>query len=61
MKTITEMKREISQKYESVPERQVSPGIYIHNIGRKYITLLNTWEYTRFERILIEDFYNDRF
>jgi len=57
MKTITEMKREISRKYESVPERQVSPGIYIHTIGRKYITLLNTWDHTRFEHILIEDFY----
>jgi hypothetical protein len=57
--TTKEMAKEIRGKYEGVPEMQVSAGIYIHTIGRKYVTLLNTWETTRFVKVEIEEFYNN--
>ena len=53
------MASEIKAKYSAVPEKQVSPGIYIKSVGRKYITLLNTWGTTRLEKIDISEFYED--
>jgi hypothetical protein len=57
--TTREMAGAIKDHYSSVPEMQVSAGIYIHGVGRKYVTLLNTWESTRLERVDIETFYNN--
>jgi len=57
MKTLKEMKKEITEKYSEIPEMQVSPGIFIHTIGRKYITLLNIWGTTTLVKVDIEEFY----
>lgn len=61
MKSFKEMKTEIKDKYYAVPERQISTGIYLVKVGRKYVTLLNTWNKSTVEKIDIEDFYNDHF
>ena len=50
------MAQEIREKYNAMPEKQVSTGIYIKSIGTKYVTLVNTWEH-RLEKIPIEEFY----
>lgn len=57
MKTLKEMKQEIKEKYEAIPEKQISTGVYLHTIGRKYITVMNTWNGTRLEKIEIDSFY----
>jgi len=54
---IKQMTKEIKDKYTSIPEKQVSPGIYIYTVGRKHITLLNTIDETRLTKIPIKDFY----
>ena len=59
MKTTKEMKSEIIEKYEAIPERQVSPGIYLRSVGSKYVTLLNTWGITHFDKVGIEEFYRN--
>jgi hypothetical protein len=59
MKTELMMKTEIREKYSGIPERQVRPGLNIHTIGRKYITLINTWEGSRLERWEIMEFYHE--
>ena len=59
MKTTKEMANEIREKYEGIHEMQVSAGIYIHTIGRKYVTLLNTCGVTQFVKVEIEEFYNN--
>jgi hypothetical protein len=61
MKTIKEMKNEIAERYNAIPEKQVTVGIYIKTIGRKFITLLNTWGDTSVEKIEISDFYENHF
>jgi hypothetical protein len=61
MKTLKEMKNEIKEKYYAVPERQISTGIYLEKVGRKYVTLLNTWNRTTVEKVEIEYFYNEHF
>ena len=59
MKTLKEMKKEIKAKYAAIPEKQISAGVYLHTIGRKFITILNTWGTTRLSKIDIEDFYQE--
>ena len=59
MKTLKEKAAEIKEKYSAIPEKQVSAGIYIHTIGRKYITLLNTWGTTTLEKVEIDEFYEN--
>lgn len=54
-----QMKQAIKDKYATAPEWQVKPGIYIHTIGNKYITLLNTWDETSLEKLSIEKFYKN--
>jgi len=58
MKTIKQMKQEIKDKYDAVPERQISTGIYLGKIRTKYIEEVNTWTSTRIHRIPIEEFYD---
>jgi hypothetical protein len=58
MKTINEMRKEIKEKYSAIPEKQISSGIYLHTIGRKYVTIINTWNRTKFEKIALDDFYD---
>ena len=53
------MAAEIKRKYAAIPGKQVSPGIYIKLVGRKYVTLLNTWGTTRLDKIEIAEFYED--
>lgn len=59
MKTLQEMKYEIAEKYSAIPEKQVSTGIYLKSVGKKYVTLLNTWERTRLDKIEITEFYQN--
>lgn len=59
MKTTKEKAAEIKEKYSSVPEQQVLPGIYIDSIGRKYVTILNTWGATKLEKVEIDEFYEN--
>lgn len=59
MKTLKEKAAEIIEKYSAIPNRQVSPGIYIKSVGRKYVTLLNTWDTTRLVKVSIEKFYEN--
>ena len=53
------MAAEIKEKYAAIPEKQVSPGIYIKLVGRKYVTLLNTWGTTKIEQIELSEFYEN--
>jgi len=53
------MINKIRSKYEAIPEKQISAGVYLHTIGRKYITVMNTWNKTTLEKIEIEDFYRE--
>ena len=53
------MKKEIKNKYDAIPERQISTGVYLHTVGRKYITIMDTWEKTTLKKIKIEDFYRE--
>lgn len=53
------MAAEIKEKYAAIPEKQVSTGIYIKLVGRKYVTLLNTWDTTTIEKIEISEFYEN--
>jgi hypothetical protein len=51
-----------SEKAKAIKKRfdgQVSPGIYIKTIGRKYVTLLNTWGTTTIEKVDIDEFYDN--
>ena len=57
--TNKEMAAKIEEKYAAIPEKQVSPGIYIKLVGRKYVTLLNTWGTTRIEQIELSEFYEN--
>ena len=57
--TNTEMAKAIKEKFAAIPEKQVKTGIYIKTIGRKYVTLVNTWGITSLERIGIKEFYNE--
>ena len=50
---------EIKEKYSAIPKKQVRAGIYIHTIGRKYITLLNTWGTGTLEKVEIDEFYEN--
>ena len=59
MKTLKEKAAEIKEKYSAIPDKQVSTGIYIHTIGRKYITLVNAWGKTTFEKVDIDEFYEN--
>jgi hypothetical protein len=59
MKTLKEMKQEIKEKYAAVADRQISTGVYLHTIGKKYVTVMNTWDGTRLQKIEIDDFYSD--
>jgi ribosomal protein L9 len=59
--TKPEMAKAIEEKYAAIPEKQVSAGIYIKTIGRKYVTLVNTWGVTTLVKIDIEEFYNSHF
>lgn len=57
--TNTEMAKAIKEKFAAIPEKQVSTGVYIKTIGRKYVTLVNTWGNTTLEKVDIEEFYNE--
>jgi hypothetical protein len=57
MKTVKQMRKQIKDKYSAIPEQQVTPGIYIKTVGSKYVTLLNTWGITHFNKIEISEFY----
>lgn len=56
---IKEAKKQILEKYESIPEMQITAGVYIHTIGNKYIHILNTWNGSEILKIKILDFYSD--
>ena len=59
--TVKEKAEKIRSKYNAIPEKQVSCGIYIHTIGHKCVTVLNTNGESRLEKILIDDFYQEHF
>lgn len=59
MKTLKEKAAEIKEKYNAIPEKQVSAGIYIKSVGSKYVTLLNTWGTTKIEKVEIDEFYEN--
>jgi len=56
-----EMKQAIKDKYAAIPDGQISTGIYLHTIGRKYVTVMNTHNATKLEKIEIDDFYAKHF
>jgi hypothetical protein len=47
----------IKEKYDGIPNKEISTGVYLQNIGRKYVYILNTWSKTTINKQLIEDFY----
>lgn len=59
MKNLKEKAAKIKEKYSAIPEKQVCAGIYIKSVGRKYVTLLNTWGTTKLEKVEIDEFYED--
>lgn len=58
MKTTKEMKQAIKDKYEAIPDMEVSTGVYLKTIGRKFITTVNIWDSATTERQPIAEFYN---
>lgn len=56
-KTTKKMKTEIAEKIAALPEGQIEPGMYVAGIGSKYVTILNTWDGTRIDKMEIEDFW----
>lgn len=60
MKTLTtkQMKQKINDKMESLPGKEIRPGINVEKIGYKYVTVLDIWDETTIEKIDIADFYN---
>ena len=59
MKTIKEIRQEIIEKYNAIPEQEVSTGVFIKTVGYKYVTLLNIWGTTSIEKVDIEEFYEN--
>jgi hypothetical protein len=59
MKTIKEMKKEIENKYEGVPDKQVYLGGFLKKVGRKYAHIVDTWEEVTIRKIPIEDFFDE--
>ena len=57
MKTIKEIKTEIRNKYNAIPEKQISAGLLLNKIGRKYVSILNLYS-SEIEKLEIEEFYN---
>ena len=57
--TTKQIRTAITNKYAAIPERQISTGVYIHTVGYKYVTVLNSWDTTRLSRVTIEDFYSE--
>jgi hypothetical protein len=55
--TKKEMAKAIKEKFDAIPDRQVSTGIYIKKIGSRYVTLLNIWGTSTLKKVEIEDFY----
>lgn len=53
------MKQEIRDMYDAIPEKQIYTGGYLHTIGRKYITIMDTWNKTTLKKMEIEDFYRE--
>lgn len=56
-----EMKQAIKDRYDAIPEAQISAGLYIHHIGTKYVYILDTWETTTIRKVEILDFYDEHF
>jgi len=57
MKTLKQMKKEIADKYAAIQNAEVYTGGYLKTIGRKYITIVDTWETTSLIKMEIESFY----
>ena len=53
MKTL---RNQIIERLAAIPERQVSPGVYVKSIGYKYVHVINTWEKTRVEKMTLQEF-----
>lgn len=53
---IKEKKQAIEEKYAAIPSKQISAGVYLDKVGTKYVHIINTWETTTKEKVLIEDF-----
>ena len=56
--TMRNIRNSITEKYESIPEAQISPGLYLVKVGYKFVHILNTWEHTRLEKMEILDFWD---
>jgi len=54
--TNKEKKSAIEEKYDGIPGKQISAGVYLDKVGTKYVHIVNTWGTTTREKILIEDF-----
>ena len=57
--TTKQMSEAISAKYDAIPNAQVSTGVYLKTVGRKYVTLVDTWGTTSTKKIEIEEFYDE--
>lgn len=55
--TTQEMREELIAKYAAIPEREIITGVYVHTIGSKYVTILDTWGGSTLRKELIKDFY----
>ncbi len=54
--TNKEIRNKIKEIVAGLPEQQISAGIYIHTIGYKYLTIMDTMDETTLERIPLEYF-----
>ena len=57
--TNKEMAAKIEEKYAAIPEKQISAGIYLKSVGRKYVTVINIWLRTWEDKIDISEFYDN--
>jgi hypothetical protein len=57
---LKKMKEEIIEKYSGIPDKQIAVGVYLKSVGRKYVTIINTWVGQKtIQKELIEKFWYD--
>ena len=59
-----EIRKKIKSHYARIPDRQMSPGVYISKIGYKFVYILNInlaqgYYRSTIKKMTLEQFYND--
>lgn len=54
-----EIRKSIKNYVGSLPDREISTGMYIHTIGYKWVTIVSAWENESGYKISLEEFFED--